>query len=223
MQKKESLAEAQAWMIKNQLKRRGIKDKRVLKAMQQTPRHLFVPPDLEEAAYDDTPLSIGHNQTISQPYIVAYMTEALELSPDNQTKVLEIGTGSGYQAAILSCLVAKVYTVERIAALAESAQTVFQRLELKNIEVKVGDGGYGWPEHAPYDAIITTAAAPDVPPPLIDQLADGGILVAPIGTRQVQQLVRLQRQGDEIIRKYLFHVTFVPFLGEHGWREEDYF
>ncbi len=217
-----NLAQAQTLMIEQQLQARGIADIRVLEAMGRIPRHLFVPSEDVDTAYDDTPLPIGHNQTISQPYIVAYMTEALELSPHNQAKVLEIGTGSGYQAAILSCLAAQVYTVERLNPLAEGAQAVFRQLGLNNIEVKVGDGSYGWLEHAPYDAIITTAASPDVPPPLLDQLAEGGTLIAPIGLRSLQQLVRLRRHGDNISKEHLIHVVFVPFLGEHGWHIEEY-
>lgn len=207
------------FMIETQLRGRGIRDERVIAAMRQIPRHLFVRSKLQGAAYGDNPLPIGHKQTISQPYIVAHMTEMLHLPPDKQATVLEVGTGSGYQAAVLSQLANKVYTVERVKALAVQAHKVFQQLNLDNIEVKVSDGGYGWPDHAPYDAIITTAAAPDIPPPLVAQLADGGTLVGPIGSRRQQRIVRLKRQGDTILKEDLTRVAFVPMLGEHGWAD----
>jgi protein-L-isoaspartate(D-aspartate) O-methyltransferase len=214
-----SLDEAQNIMIEKHLKARGIKNERVLTVMEQLPRHLFVEEDMQNSAYSDNPLPIGYEQTISQPYIVAHMTELLNLPADGQVTVLEIGTGSGYQTAILSRLVEQVYTVERIAELADSARYIFQQLEIKNIEQKVGDGSCGWPEYAPFDRIITTAASPDVPPPLIDQLADGGILIAPVGYRGYQQLICLQRYGDVIERQELTSVAFVPLLGEYGWSE----
>ena len=176
-------------MVESQLVRRGIKDRRVLDAMRQVPRHLFIPKDMRDLAYCDGPLPIGQGQTISQPYIVALMTELLELT--GQEKVLELGTGSGYQAAILSRLVSQVYSVERHAALAEQAEKVFAQLGYDNIVIKVGDGTLGWPEHSPYDAIIVTAAAPDIPQPLTDQLADGGRLVAPVGSRWSQVLAKV--------------------------------
>jgi len=215
--RKLTFEEARHRMVEKQLIKRGVKDARVLSAMQTIPRHLFVSKEHRDRAYADNPLPIEHNQTISQPYIVAHMTEMLMLPSDGRAVALEIGTGSGYQAAILSCLVEKVYTVERIPKLAETAQQLFNKLGLTNIEVSLGDGGYGWWEHAPYNAIITTAAAPDVPPPLVDQLADEGILIAPIGPRYEQYLVRLKRQGDKILKENLTRVAFVPFLGEHGW------
>ena len=204
-------------MVETQLLRRGIKDKRVLDAMRQVPRHLFMPEDMRGLAYCDGPLPIGHGQTISQPYIVALMTELLELH--GQEKVLEIGTGSGYQAAILSRLAREVYTIERHAALAQQAEKVLAQLGYDNVMIIVSDGTLGWPEHAPYEAIIVTAAAPDVPQPLLDQLADGGRLVAPVGSRWSQSLVKVKRQGDLLTRERLTPVAFVPLVGKHGWRE----
>ena len=202
-------------MVESQLARRGIKAKRVLDAMRQVPRHLFVPKDMRGLAYCDGPLPIGHGQTISQPYIVALMTELLELT--GQEKVLEIGTGSGYQAAILSRLVHQVYSIERHTVLIEQAEEVLAQLGYDNVVVKVGDGTLGWPEHSPFEAIIITAAAPDVPRPLIDQLADGGRLVAPVGSRWSQALVKVKSQGGLLVRERLTAVAFVPLIGEHGW------
>ena len=202
-------------MIESQLARRGIKDKRVLDAMRQAPRHLFVPKDTRGLAYCDGPLPIGQGQTISQPYIVALMTELLELT--GQEKVLELGTGSGYQAAILSRLVRQVYSVERHAALAEQAEKVLAQLGYDNVVISVGDGTLGWPEHSPYEAIIVTAAAPDVPLPLTDQLADGGRLVAPVGSRWSQVLAKIKRQGETLVREHLTAVAFVPLVGKYGW------
>jgi len=204
-------------MVKSQLACRGIRDKRVLDAMRQVPSHLFIPEDMRQLAYCDGPLPIGHGQTISQPYIVALMTELLELT--GQEKVLEIGTGSGYQAAILSRLVPQVYSIERHAALARQAEKILAQLGYDNVMVIVSDGTLGWPEHSPYEAIIITAAAPDVPQPLIDQLADGGRLVAPVGTRWSQSLVKVKRQGGSLMTEQLTPVAFVPLVGEHGWRE----
>lgn len=204
-------------MVESQLARRGIKDKRVLEAMRQVPRHLFIPEDMRSLAYCDGPLPIGHGQTISQPYIVALMTEFLELT--GQEKVLEIGTGSGYQAAILSRLAHQVYSLERHAALAQQAEKVLAQLGYDNVVVRVGNGTLGWPEHSPYEAIIITAAAPEVPQPLPDQLADGGRLVAPVGSQWSQVLVKVRRQSDLLIRERLTAVAFVPLVGEYGWKE----
>jgi protein-L-isoaspartate(D-aspartate) O-methyltransferase len=204
-------------MVKSQLARRGIKDTRVLEAMRQVPRHLFIPEGMRSLAYCDGPLPIGHGQTISQPYIVALMTETLELA--GQERVLEIGTGSGYQAAILSHLAWQVYSVERHAVLAQQAEKILAHLGYDNIVVRVSDGTLGWPEHSPYEAIIVTAAAPDVPRPLTDQLADGGRLVAPVGSQWSQVLVKVRRQGDLLIRERLTAVAFVPLVGEYGWEE----
>jgi protein-L-isoaspartate(D-aspartate) O-methyltransferase len=220
--KKLSLDEARALMVKQQLAARSITDSRVLKVMDEIPRHLFVDKDLWDSAYRDSPLVIGYGQTISQPYIVGFMTQALQLPEDGQAVVLEIGTGSGYQTAILSRLAAKVYSIERIEALAQKAQHILNELNIYNVEIKVADGGYGWQEHCPYDAIMATAAAPEIPPPLIDQLKDNGRLVAPVGPRWQQELIRLQWQGDELQKERLAPVAFVPLIGEHGWGEEEY-
>jgi protein-L-isoaspartate(D-aspartate) O-methyltransferase len=220
--KKLTLDEARALMVKKQLAARSIKDPRVLEAMREIPRHLFVDEDLWDAAYRDSPLLIGHGQTISQPYIVAFMTQSLQLPEDGQAVVLEIGTGSGYQAAILSRLAAKVYSVERIETLAKNAQHVLEELDIHNVEIKVDDGGYGWAEHSPYDGIVATAAAPEIPRPLIDQLKDGGNLVAPVGPKWQQELVRLQWQGNRTVTERLAPVAFVPLIGEHGWAEDEY-
>jgi len=205
-------------MVRYQIEARGVRDKRVLQAMRTVPRHLFVPESMRDSAYRDCPLPIGMGQTISQPYIVALMTEALELSEND--KVLEIGTGSGYQAAILAELAREVYTVERHSSLAERATTLLKELGYNNIHVRVGDGTLGWPEHAPYDAIIVTAAAPEVPTPLLEQLADGGRLVAPIGPRWSQVLVRVRREGGRFREEEITPVAFVPLVGVHGWRDE---
>ena len=217
--KKPNLSQAQAQMVQQQLVNRSISNDDVLKAMGKIPRHHFVDERYWDAAYDDGPLPIGYNQTISQPYIVAFMTQSLHLPPKKQAVVLEIGTGSGYQAAILSRIAAKVYSVERIAPLAQRAQRILQALEIYNVEIKVEDGGYGWPEHGPYDGIIVTAAAPEIPAPLTTQLKNGARLVAPVGHRKRQMLIRLQRQGHTIARENLAPVAFVPLLGEHGWAE----
>jgi protein-L-isoaspartate(D-aspartate) O-methyltransferase len=215
-----SYDEARHRMVEQQIARRGIQDERMLQAMREVPRHRFVPPDLWGAAYQDHPLPIGHGQTISQPYIVAYMTEMLDLTPDD--RVLEIGTGSGYQSAILSRLAKQVYTIERIPELSSHAQEVLKELGYHNIHFRVGDGGYGWPEESPFDAIIVTAAAPETPPPLIAQLADGARLVIPIGPTGYQDLVRLTRRGERIHTEQLTPVAFVPLIGEHGWRGREY-
>jgi protein-L-isoaspartate(D-aspartate) O-methyltransferase len=205
-------------MVRRQIVARGIRDERVLTAMRTIPRHLFVPMNLRRLAYQDGPLSIGLGQTISQPYIVALMTEALELRGGEC--VLEIGTGSGYQAAVLGQLVAHVYTVERIQELAVRAQDLFCQLGYDNISVHVDDGTLGWPEHAPYKAIIVTASSPDMPEPLIDQLADGGRLVAPIGGSWVQSLIRIHKQGSHLHRRELTTAAFVPLIGKYGWPEK---
>jgi protein-L-isoaspartate(D-aspartate) O-methyltransferase len=212
-----SFEEAHRQMVERQLVQRGITDERVLDAMREVPRHRFVPEDLWDMAYRDTPLPIGHDQTISQPYIVAYMTQMLHLSATD--RVLEVGTGSGYQAAILSQLAQQVYTIEHVAELAKHSEQILQELGYDNVRVRVGDGGYGWPDAAPFDAIIVTAAAPEVPPPLIAQLAEGASLVAPIGPAGYQELVRLSMRGNRPKSEHLVPVAFVPLVGEHGWRE----
>jgi protein-L-isoaspartate(D-aspartate) O-methyltransferase len=216
---KNDFEEARRLMVERQLARRGITDERVLEAMRQVPRHCFVPEDMWDMAYRDTPLPIGQGQTISQPYIVAYMTQLLHLAPED--RVLEIGTGSGYQVAILSRLAKQIYTIERIGDLARRAAQVLKELGCDNVQFRIADGGYGWPEAAPFDAIMVTAAAPEIPQPLIAQLAEGGRLVIPIGPTGYQDLVRLRRRGERIERENLVPVAFVPLVGEHGWRERD--
>ena len=202
-------------MVDRQIKRRGIRDERVLEAMLAIHRHSFVPPEQEHLAYIDAPLPIGSKQTISQPYIVALMTELLSLKGDET--VLEIGTGSGYQAAILAYLSKKVISVERIPELAEKARSLLQAQHLDNIEVIEGDGSCGVDEQAPYQAIIVTAAAPEVPDPLKDQLDNGGRLVVPVGSRAGQILELWVREGQELVCKKLTPVAFVPLIGEHAW------
>jgi len=204
-------------MVEYQIAARGVHDPRVLSAMRSVPRHLFIPPPFDGGAYQDSPIPIGEGQTISQPYIVAVMTELLHPKPTDT--VLEIGTGSGYQAAILSLLVKKVISIERLAAVAERATRMLRDLNYANVEVIVGDGTRGYPEHAPYNGIIITAATPDIPPPLIDQLAEGGILVAPVGSRDIQELLTVERRGREVHREYHGGVRFVPLIGEYGWTE----
>ncbi len=202
-------------MVKEQIAARGIGDPRVLTAMQSVPRHLFVPEAYREAAYGDHPLPIGAGQTISQPFIVAYMTALLRLQGNE--KVLEIGTGSGYQAAVLAHLAQEVHTVERLPQLAAQARERLAALGLNNVRVHVGDGSRGLPEHAPYDAILVTAAAPEVPPPLPEQLNEGGRLIAPVGDRGYQHLERWTHRRGHLQREILEAVAFVPLLGEHGW------
>lgn len=211
-------SKARERMVRQQIAARGIRAERVLDAMRSVPRHLFVPLESRHSAYMDGPLSIGQGQTISQPYIVALMTEALELR--GHERVLEIGTGSGYQAAILSQLASHVYTVERIPELASRAQDLFRQLGYDNISMHVGDGTLGWLEHALYEAIIITAAAPEIPRPLTDQLAEGGRLVAPIGGSWSQSLVRVRKQRAHLQRQELTSVAFVPLIGQHGWPDK---
>ncbi|HUQ72870.1 MAG TPA: protein-L-isoaspartate(D-aspartate) O-methyltransferase [Planctomycetaceae bacterium] len=195
----------------------GIRDERVLARITAVPRHRFIPEDLQSQAYADTALGIGLGQTISQPYIVALMTEAARLAP--QSQVLEIGTGSGYQAAILSGLCQSLITIERLASLADSAQERFAELKLTNIECHVADGTLGWPESAPYDAILVTAGAPTVPELLLEQLADGGRLVLPVGPETGQSLLAYERRGDQFRSHKLCDCRFVKLVGVAGWAE----
>ena len=197
-------------MVKNQLEKRGIQDKGVLRAMRETPRHLFIPENLRDMAYDDGPLPIGEGQTISQPYIVALMTELLELNGDE--RILEIGTGSGYQAAVLSPLVKKVYSIEIVKSLADRAEGKLKELQYHNVSVKWGDGYQGWVEHAPYDAIIVTAAPDQVPQALIDQLKIGSRLVLPVGTYFQKLKVITKMRDGEIGEKNIISVRFVPMV-----------
>jgi len=198
-------------MVVEQLMSRDIKDERVLAAMRKVPRHAFIPDNYLDMAYNDTPLPIGSDQTISQPYIVAYMTE--QICPTRQDTVLEIGTGSGYQAAVLAELSSLVCTIEIVPELGEQAQKILQELGYQNIKVKIGDGYYGWPEFAPFDAIILTAAPKQIPATLLQQLKSGGRLIAPIGD-EYQELVLITRKGDEYKQKRLIPVRFVPMTGE---------
>jgi protein-L-isoaspartate(D-aspartate) O-methyltransferase len=206
-------------MVLEQLVARGIQDENVLDAMRTVPREVFVPDHLKEVAYGDFALPIREGQTISQPYIVALMIEALELSGDDH--VLEVGTGSGYGAAVLSRIASEVYTIERHEELARSAQVKFQALGYGNIHVLHGDGTLGWPDHAPYDAIIVTAGGPQIPDPLFEQLTIGGRLVLPQGSRLLQQeLVRIRKVSESNYkREKISDVRFVPLIGEEGWPE----
>jgi protein-L-isoaspartate(D-aspartate) O-methyltransferase len=197
-------------MVEQQLKARDIKDERVLAAMGKVPREAFVPPESRAASYEDGPLPIGYDQTISQPYIVAFMTEQLRLKPSD--RVLEIGTGSGYQAAILAELGSEIFSVEIVEPLARAAEATLQRLGYTNVHVKIGDGYKGWPEAAPFDAIIVTCAPDKVPQPLIDQLKDGGRMVIPVGERFAQQLYLLEKRNGELKESATLPVRFVPML-----------
>jgi protein-L-isoaspartate(D-aspartate) O-methyltransferase len=207
------LVAARARMVDEQLRgpHRGITDPRVLSAMRTVPRHEFVPAEWRDAAYEDRPLPIGHDQTISQPYIVAFMTEKLEPKPTD--RVLEIGTGSGYQAAILAALVAEVYSIEIIEPLGRRAEADLQRLGCTNVHVRVGDGYAGWPEQAPFDKIIVTCAPEDVPQPLVDQLKEGGRMIIPVGGEAVQTLILLRKQDHRLLRESVLPVRFVPMTG----------
>lgn len=204
-------------MVEQQLRDRGIRDARLLDAMLEIPRHLFVPPEYAESAYSDQPLAIGHGQTISQPYMVAAMTEALEL--EGTERVLEVGAGSGYQAAILGRLAREVIALELEPSLAESAAARLERLGFRNVLVLAGDASGGYPEMAPYDGIVVSAAARSVPQPLVDQLAEGGRLLIPVGPEDGQELLRFRRTGSEITREALHYCRFVPLLGSHGQQE----
>lgn len=205
-------------MVDSQIRSRGVRDEQLLKVMEMIPRHLFVDEGLINQAYNDNPLPIGERQTISQPYIVALMTEALELKGDE--KVLEIGTGCGYQSAVLSKLADRVFSIERIASLASRARTLLDSLGCFNVLIRVGDGTYGWKEESPFDAIIITAGAPEVPRPFLEQLAVGGRLVLPVGSQQSQTLLKLTRLSEDledIKKEDLGGCRFVNLVGEHGW------
>jgi protein-L-isoaspartate(D-aspartate) O-methyltransferase len=218
LSKRLDFAMARKRMVDEQIASRGIKDLHVLHAMSKVPRHRFVEEALQGQAYNDYPLPIGEKQTISQPYMVALMTEALELKGDE--RVLEIGTGSGYQAAILSELAEWVYSIERIRSLANRARKLFDELDIYNVEIKVSDGTHGWKEKAPFHAITVTAGAPEIPQPLLDQLDLGGRLVVPIGDAFSQTLVRVIRTEEGFKREDLGGCHFVKLIGEHGWQEE---
>jgi len=205
-------------MVERQLRKRGIRDERVLAAMLSVPRHEFVPAEFAAEAYSDRPLPIGHGQTISQPFMVAAMTEALQLSGGE--RVLEIGAGSGYQAAVLSLLAREVHTVEMHEELAVDSAKRLQRLGYANVQAHVGDGTLGWPEEAPFDAIVVTAAAPEIPPPLPAQLTNGGRLVIPVGTADEQRLLFAEKRNTVLSARPLYHCRFVPLLGQYGWKPQ---
>ncbi|MBI4341804.1 MAG: protein-L-isoaspartate(D-aspartate) O-methyltransferase [Candidatus Omnitrophica bacterium] len=207
-----------ARMVDEQLRRRGLTDPRLLAAFRKVPRHLFVPEELREEAYADHPLPIGGGQTISQPYIAALMTSQLNLQ--GHERVLEVGTGSGYQAAILAELALEVFSVERIPDLLLTAQERLTALGYLNVHLATSNGSLGWPEHAPYDAILVTAAAPNVPQPLLDQLADRGRMVIPIGPPAHQMLHRIHKQDQRLRREAIASCVFVPLVGAHGWPPE---
>ena len=210
-----ALERKRARMVEEQLRGRGIRDERLLWAMGKVPREEFVGPEDALNAYGDYPLPIGAGQTISQPYIVAAMLEKLELRPDD--RVLEVGTGTGYEAAVLGELVAEVWTIERQLALVEKAEAILHRLGYRNVRVIYGDGSRGLPEHAPFNKILVAAAAPQLPQTLVDQLGDGGRLVLPVGTREEQQLQVIRKIGDEITVTPSELCRFVPLIGERGW------
>ena len=220
MQPEEPFQQALETMIREQIFERGIREPRLLDALRRTPRHWFVPPELRQQAYADGPLPIGLGQTISQPYMVAAMTQLLHLQ-GNET-VLEVGTGSGYQAAVLGQMAAKVHTVERHALLAEHARQLLERLGFTNIFVHHGDGSLGWPPGAPYQGILVTAASPLPPAPLFEQLAEGGRLIIPVGGQEGQVLQRWVKIKGQVQRESLFPVAFVPLRGELGWKPEDW-
>jgi len=204
-------------MVQDQLSARGIKDERVLTAMRKVPRHRFVEEGLWSQAYGDFPLPIGEGQTISQPYIVALMTQALELQPDD--KVLEIGTGSGYQVAVVAEIARRVFSVERISAIAAKARKILDELGYSNVLIKIADGTAGWPEEAPFDAIIVTAGAPVVPEPLLTQLATGGRMVIPVGDMYSQELARIVKTHEGFKKEDLGGCRFVKLVGDHGWKD----
>ena len=197
-------------LVYQTIEQRGVKHQAVLKSMKTVPRHSFVPENIIARAYDDRPLGIGYGQTISQPYIVAYMTEAIDPKPEY--KVLEVGTGSGYQAAVLAEIIKEVYTIEIIPELGNAATTRLKKLGYNNVKVKVADGYFGWPENGPYDAIVVTAAAEFVPPPLLEQLKEGGKIIIPIGSPYMNQnLMLIEKKGKKVTTKSLLPVVFVPF------------
>ena len=205
-------------MVEQQLKARGIEDKAVLSTMEKVPRELFVPNEYRDSAYKDGPLPISEGQTISQPYMVALMTQCLQLQ--GHEKVLEIGTGSGYQMAVLLSITPHVYSIERLPALAQYAIDNLRSLGYENLHIKVGDGSCGWLEEQPFEGIIVTAGATDIPSVLKEQLADGGRLVIPVGPRYSQNLLRVTRRSDEFITEDFTACVFVPLIGKYGWKED---
>ena len=204
-------------MVGEQIVARGVIDQRVLAAMRKVPRHEFLPEAMRGMAYGDHALPLGEGQTMSQPYMVAVMTELLDIKETD--RVLEIGTGSGYQAAVLAELCEKVYTVERVKILADKARTTLDRLGYKSVAIKVYDGTYGWKDMAPFDAIMVTAGAPDIPAPLVEQLREGGRIVIPVGERYGQVLVKAVKSAEGIITQKSIPCIFVPLIGNHGWKD----
>lgn len=204
-------------MVKQQIEARGVTDAKVLEAFRTVPRHLFVSEALMDQAYGDHPLPIGEKQTISQPYMVAEMTQALELS--GEERVLEIGTGSGYQTAILAEIVSRVYTIERIHLLYRKARKLFDQLQYHNIQTKYSDGSSGWKAESPFEAIIVTAGAPDIPETLLGQLSEGGRMVIPVGNQHSQDLIKLRKHGNGVQKADLGGCRFVKLVGLHGWKE----
>ena len=198
------------------LQANGIRDLAVLRAIDVTPRHVFVPTGVRHRAYEDSALPIGNGQTISQPSVHARYLELLHLT--GKERVLEVGTGTGYQTALLSHLAAQVFSIERVAALYERARDVLRQLDVRNVSMLLGDGTIGWRDYAPYDAILVSAGAPEGPAPLVEQLADGGTLLIPLGTKDEQVLVSVERRGTEVVRRDIAPVRFVPLLGTHGWQ-----
>lgn len=201
---------ARRTMVDRQIRRRGVRDQNVLDAMQRVERHRFVPLSHQHLAYEDSALPLALGQSISQPYMVAAMTEALE--PTSHSRILEIGTGSGYQTAVLAEIVSYVYTIERLPELSHDAQAVLESQGYRNVEFRIGDGSLGWPEEGPFDGILVTAAAPDVPPPLLDQLAEGACLVIPVGGPPDQDLYQIRREGTSFQRRFITRCRFVPLL-----------
>jgi protein-L-isoaspartate(D-aspartate) O-methyltransferase len=208
-------------MVAQQIVARGVMDRRVLDAMLSIPRHLLVPENIRDRAYDDSPLPIGDGQTISQPYMVAWMTELLEVKESD--RVLEVGTGSGYQAAVLCELAKEVFTIEQHSSLADRARERLHSLGYRNFRIRVGDGTLGWPEEAPFDCIIVTAGAPSVPQPLLEQMADGGRLVIPVGSSGMQMLNLIRRNGKDYLASDEGTCVFVPLVGKLGWKRRGTF
>lgn len=204
-------------MILSQLTPRGIQDPRVLEVMGKVPRHLFVPKNVRQQSYADHPVPIGEGQTISQPYMVALMTQELRVGP--QSRVLDVGTGSGYQTALLAEIASQVYSIERISTLGIQAARILKRLGYRNVQIRIGDGTSGWPEEAPFDRIMVTAASPSIPEPLVSQLAPGGILVAPIGSAFDQTLTVVEKVDERVLVRSVCGCVFVPLIGEHGWKQ----
>jgi len=217
-EKRQKWAALRRAMVEDQIRKRGVRDERVLEALAKIPRHRFVPESLHDYAYDDGPLAIGEGQTISQPYMVALMTECLALGSED--RVLEVGTGSGYQAAILAELVRDVHSIERIPALSERAARLLSQLGHTNVRLHVGDGSLGLPAHSPFDGVLVTAGAPEIPSALIDQLAVGGRLVIPIGGTYHQDLYTIRRDRGGIHKEFVTGCVFVPLIGEQAWEDK---